>query len=367
MKKVCCLLVAVFCTLLFVPVERAWAAADPQLSADAAVLLDYQSGVVLYSFNATEPLPPASTTKILAGLLSLEVGDGNDTVEIDQYSASTEGTSLYLKAGQKYSLYDITKGALINSGNDAAAAIAVYLAGSEEQFASLMNYKARTIGCWQNCFCNPHGLSQTGHQVSALDLAKITRYALHNKDFRQIVGTRSDRIDELSGDDSIELYNTNRLLGRKEGDLQVVGVKTGTTDEAGQCLVAAAQYHGQILLSVVLGSGDRYTDTLRLFQYGTSSCYYTAARGETPLYQVPVKWGANSTAAVGPAKDIAVFISPRQLPQLDKKITIESELKAPCKKGDPVGRVEISVGNSIINVTELVILEDVDGQFFWMK
>lgn len=367
MKKLRCLLVAVILTLVFLPMERACAAEDPLLSADAAVLLDYQSGAVLYSFNATKPLPPASTTKILAGLLSLEMGDGNQTVEIDSYSASIGGTSLYLKAGQKYSLYDITKGALINSGNDAAAAIAIHMAGSEEQFAALMNYKARTVGCWQNCFCNPHGLSQTGHAVSALDLAKITRYALNNKDFRQIVSTRSGKITELSGEDSIELYNTNRLLGRKEGDLRVIGVKTGTTDEAGQCLVAAAQYNGHILISVVLGSGDRYADTYRLFKYGTSYCYYTAIKGKTPLYQVPVKWGAHSTAAVGPAKDLTILVSPRQLPRLDKKISIKSELRAPCRKGEPVGKIEISLGDSIINVTELVVLEDIDGRFFWIR
>lgn len=367
MKKLRYLLVAVILILVFLPTEGAYAAEDPSLTADAAVLLDYRSGAVLYSFNATKPLPPASTTKILAGLISLEMGDGNETVEIDPYSASIGGTSLYLKAGQKYSFYDITKGALINSGNDAAAAIAIHMAGSEEQFAALMNYKARTIGCWQNCFCNPHGLSQTGHHVSALDLAKIARYALSNKDFRQIVSTRSGKITELSGENSIELFNTNKILGRKEGDLRVIGVKTGTTDEAGQCLVAAARYNDHLMISVVLGSGDRYADTIRLFKYGTSHCYYTAVKGKTPMYQVPVKWGAHSTAAVGPARDLTILVSPRQLPWLDKKISIESELRAPIRKGEAVGKIEIILGNSIINVTELVVLEDVDGRYFWIR
>jgi translation initiation factor IF-2 len=153
----------------------------------------------------------------------------------------------------------------------------------------------------------------------------------------------------------------------KEGDLRVIGVKTGTTDEAGQCLVAAARYNDHLMISVVLGSGDRYADTIRLFKYGTSRCYYTAVKGKTPMYQVPVKWGAHSTAAVGPARDLTILVSPRQLPWLDKKISIESELRAPIRKGEAVGKIEIILGNSIINVTELVVLEDVDGRYFWIR
>jgi D-alanyl-D-alanine carboxypeptidase (penicillin-binding protein 5/6) len=214
-----CLVPAILLILLITPCVRACSAGELSLTADAAVLIDYQTGAVLYSCNATEPLPPASTTKILAAILSLEMGEMKEPVVIDHYSASIEGTSLYLKAGQIFSLYDITKGALINSGNDAAAAIAVHMAGSEEQFAALMNYKAKTVGCRQNCFCNPHGLPQDGHAVSACDLARITRYALNNKDFRRIVGTKSDRIKELSGKSVIDLYNTNRLLGHRDGDL----------------------------------------------------------------------------------------------------------------------------------------------------
>jgi D-alanyl-D-alanine carboxypeptidase (penicillin-binding protein 5/6) len=355
----------IFLILLLTPCGRVCTAGELSLTADAAVLIDYQTGAVLYSYNATEPLPPASTTKILAAILSLEMGEMKEPVVIDYYSASIEGTSLYLKTGQKFSLYDITKGALINSGNDAAAAIAVHMAGSEEQFAALMNYKAKTIGCWQNCFCNPHGLPQDGHTTSAYDLARITRYALHNKDFRQIVGTKSDRIRELSGKGVIDLYNTNRLLGHQNGDLKVIGVKTGTTSEAGECLVAAAKYKNHLLISVVLGSGDRYADTLRLFEYGASDCHHTAVKGKTPLSQVPVKRGTCKAVAVGTERDVSLMISTRQLPLLDKRIYLKPNIKAPCRKGEAVGRIEIRLENNLICTADLVTLQDVPGRSFW--
>lgn len=363
----CCLLLVAFVILLLVSGGTAYAAEEFSLTADAAVLLDYQSGVLLYSYNATKPLPPASTTKILAGLLSLEMGDMKEPVVIDSYSASIEGTSLYLKAGQRFSLYDITKGALINSGNDAAAAIAIHMAGSEEQFAALMNYKAKTVGCWQNSFCNPHGLPQDGHAVSAYELARITRYALKNKDFRQIVGTKSDQVKELSGKDVISLYNTNRLLGHKDGDLEVIGVKTGTTSEAGECLVAAAKNKGHLLISVILGSGDRYTDTLRLFEYGAQYCHQTVFKGKTSLFQVEVKRGSRTKVPVGPARDISFLVPPRQLPQVEKRVFLKPYIKAPCRKGEHVGRIEIRLENNLICVTELVTLQDVSRRSFWTK
>ena len=360
-----CLVPAILLILLINPCVSACSAGELSLTADAAVLIDYQTGAVLYSCNATEPLPPASTTKILAAIISLEMGEMKEPVVIDHYSASIEGTSLYLKAGQIFSLYDITKGALINSGNDAAAVIAVHIAGSEEQFAALMNYKAKTVSCWQNCFCNPHGLPQDGHAVSACDLARITRYALNNKDFRRIVGTKSDRIKELSGKSVIDLYNTNRLLGHRDGNLEVIGVKTGTTSEAGECLVAAAKHKNHLLISVVLGSGDRYADTLQLFEYGASNCHYTAVKGKTPLSQVPVKRGTCKAVAVGTEKDVTLMISPRQLPLLDKRVYLKPNIKAPCRKGEAAGRIEIRLENNLICTADLVTLQDVPGRSFW--
>ncbi len=362
----CCILIS-FLIFFFSTSDKACAAEGAlPLTADAAVLIDYQTGTVLYGSNATRPLPPASTTKILASLLSLEIGDGKDTVIIDKYTASVEGTSIYLKSGQILSLRDLTKGALINSGNDAATAIAIHLAGNEQQFASLMNYKAKTVGCWQSRYYNPHGLPQVGHAVSAYDMARITRYALKNKNFRCIVSTRSDRIRDASGK-VIKLYNTNRLLGHRERGIEVVGVKTGTTSEAGECLVAAANVKGQLLISVVLGSSNRYADTLRLFEFGAKECHSVQIRRKTPCFQVPVWRGSQSEVAVGPEEDISVVVPTNQLPLLEKRVYLKPYLRAPCAKGSRVGRMEIVLGNNLLYSTELITLQDISKRCFSIK
>lgn len=345
--------------------RTAWADKDLQLTADAAVLLDYNTGAVLYSYNATKPLPPASTTKIMTGLLSLEMGNEKEHVVVDEYSAMMEGTSIYLKAGQVLTLEDLTKGALINSGNDAASAIAVHLAGNEELFGDLMTYKAKTIGCFKTRFYNSHGLPQEGHAISAYDLAVIARYALQNQDFRRIVGTKSGSARDIAGGDTFPLYNTNRLLGHKDGGMEIIGVKTGTTSEAGECLVAAAKYKGSILISVILGSSARYDDTLKLFNYGRNSCRCIDINKGTSLFQVPVWKGSASSLAVGPLEGISFMISPTQMPLLEKKVYLEPYIKAPCGKGDRVGRMEIKLGNQLLYSSELIALEDVKRVFWW--
>ncbi|HHY39662.1 MAG TPA: D-alanyl-D-alanine carboxypeptidase [Syntrophaceticus sp.] len=366
----CFLLLTVFLSVLLLTNHlrfgTAWADEQINLTANAAVLMDYSTGAVLYSYNATKPLPPASTTKIMTGLLSLELGDGEERVVIDEYSAMMEGTSLYLKAGQILTLEDLTKGALINSGNDAASAIAVHMAGSEQLFGDLMTFKARTIGCSSRSrFYNPHGLPQEGHAISAYDLAVITRYAMQNKDFRRIVGTKSGSVRDLSEGEVFPLYNTNRLLGYKKNGLEIIGVKTGTTDEAGECLVAAAKYKGSLLISVVLGSSARYEDTLKLFEYACNNCCCIDLKKGTPIFQIPVWRGSASSLAVGPCSDISLMISPRQMPQLERRVYLKPYVKAPCSKGDRVGKMEIMLGNQLLYSVELMALEDVKRVFWW--
>lgn len=366
----CFLLLTVFLTVVLLTNHlrsgTAWADEQLDLTANAAVLMDYSTGAVLYSHNATQPLPPASTTKIMTGLLSLEMGDGKERVVIDEYSASMEGTSLYLKAGQILTLEDLTKGALINSGNDAASAIAIHMAGSEQLFGDLMTFKARTLGCSSlSRFYNPHGLPQEGHAISAYDLAVIARYAMQNKDFRRIVGTKSGSVKDLSEGEVFPLYNTNMLLGYKKDGLEIIGVKTGTTDEAGECLVAAAKYKGNILISVVLGSSARYEDTLKLFAYGRNNCYCINLKKRTPIRQVPVWRGSASSVAVGPSRDISFMVSPSQLPLLERRVYLKPYVKAPCSKGNRVGKMEIMLGNQLLYSVDLVALENVKRVFWW--
>lgn len=329
------------------------------LSARAAVLIDGHTGLVLYGYNATRPLPPASTTKVLTGILGLELGSISEPVHVDYRSAGIEGTTIYLQGGDVYRLCDLIKGALISSGNDSASAIAIHLAGDEKKFSALMNYKAQTLGCLASRFGNPHGLPQTGHLTTSYDLAVITRYSMQNGLFRSIVGTKSGRIRERSKGEVIPLYNTNRLLGHEEMGWRITGVKTGTTSEAGQCLIAAAEKNDQMLISVVLGSSDRYADTLRVLEYGIKHCHPVLVRRREPLREVPVWRGSRMTVAVAPEKDISLLIPPRLLPFLEKRIYLEPYLKAPCARGRKVGRMEILLGNKVLFQTDLVTLNNV--------
>ncbi|MGB9792097.1 MAG: D-alanyl-D-alanine carboxypeptidase family protein, partial [Thermacetogeniaceae bacterium] len=198
----------------------------PQLTAEAAILIDGTTGHVLYSLNADRKMHPASTTKILSALLGLELGNKKDVVHVSPNAAYKEGTTLYLYPGDELHLFDIIKGALINSGNDAATAIAEHLGGREDIFSSLMTYKAKTLGAYRSEFRNPHGLTDPEHLATAYDLALIARYALQNKDFRKIVSTKETTIFETKSGKPIPLNNTNRLLNNCE--YPVIGVKTGT-------------------------------------------------------------------------------------------------------------------------------------------
>lgn len=333
----------------------------PRLSAEAAVLIDGLTGHVLYSQNADREMHPASTTKILTALLGLELGKKKDVVTISRYAAYTEGTSLYLNPGDRLCLFDLIRGALINSGNDAATAIAEYIGGNEEFFSSLMTYKAKTLGAYRSRFRNPHGLTDFKHIATAYDLALMTRYALKNKDFRQIVRTKDMIIHEIKTGEPIPLSNTNRLLYNR--GMRVIGVKTGTTAAAGQCLIAAAEKKGRVLISVVLNSSDRYNDTLELFNYGFNRCrWYKVARQQDPILSVPVSNGRIAKVKVGTIKDKEIAVKSGELNFIEKRYIINPDLKAPLAKGTNVGKIEVYLGDHLLYNCSLITLEAVKAK-----
>ncbi len=330
----------------------------PRLSAEAAVLIDCLTGHVLYSLNADRGMHPASTTKILTALLGLELGKKTDVVSISRYAAYTEGTSLYLNPGDRLYLLDLIRGALINSGNDAATAIAEYLGGNEELFSSLMTYKAKILGAYRSQFRNPHGLTDFKHIATAYDLALMTRYALKNKDLRQIVRTKDMIIHEIKTGEPIPLSNTNRLLYNR--DIHVIGVKTGTTAAAGQCLIAAAEKKGRVLISVVLNSSDRYNDTLELFNYGFNQClWYKVAKQQDPVLTVPVSDGQIARVKVGTKEDGEIAVNIGELNSIEKRYIINPNLRAPLAKGTNVGKIEVYLGDHLLYNCSLVTLETV--------
>jgi len=329
----------------------------PRVSAEAAVLMDYQTGRVLYGYQASKELPPASTTKIITALLGLEMGQTGEVVTVSPYAAGTEGTSLGLQQGLTFDLHDLIEGALVNSGNDAAVAIGEHLAGNENLFASLMTCKALTIGAVRSNFMNPNGLDNPEHYCTAYDLALITRYALNNPLFRQFVQTREDVIYESRTHAPVHLNNTNRLLWNTENrEFRVIGVKTGTTSSAGQCLVAAADQHGQVLVAVVLGSDDRYADIMNLLRYGYDQCRWYKLPKDQGMLSLAVEKGNRQSITVAPAENICFAVAPQDEFLLSKRVEVQGITRAPVPAGALVGRVGFYLGDHLIFETGLKTL-----------
>lgn len=236
----------------------------PSVSAKGAVLIDAGDGRVLYERNAHLRLPMASTTKIMTAIVAIEAGNLDETVKISQDAVGVEGSSIYLTEGESLSLRELLYAVMLASANDAAAAVAIHIGGSVEGFAELMNQKAVELGCSDTHFCNPHGLDAKEHYTSALDLARITAYALKNETFAKIASTVKQEITGVS-ETKRYLVNHNRLLREYDGS---IGVKTGFTKTSGRCLVSAAERNGLMLVAVTLSDPNDWRDHKNLLDYG---------------------------------------------------------------------------------------------------
>lgn len=237
----------------------------PKVTAEAAVLLDYQSGEILYSKNAYDSRPPASLTKVMTAILAIErQRDLNQVATVSAQAAATGESRLNLYAGEQITLENLLYGALLKSGNDACVAIAETVAEDEDDFIWRMNLKALLLGCTATTFQNTNGLPNEAHLSCAYDLAVITRYALQNETFCQIVAMPYATVHWV-GSRQVKIKNTNRLLQFYPG---AIGVKTGTTDAAGQCLIASARRDDRCLIAVVLKSQNRFLDASNLLDYG---------------------------------------------------------------------------------------------------
>ncbi|MDX9871366.1 MAG: D-alanyl-D-alanine carboxypeptidase family protein [Clostridia bacterium] len=259
-KLITALLIFLFFAVL---PPAAWAL--PDIRAKSAVVIDAVTGLVVYGKNPETVLPPASTTKIMSALLAIEYADLDRRVTVSANAAQTGESSLNLKKGETITVRNLLYGALLKSGNDACVAMAEAVAPSEEEFVNLMNLKALAIGAAHTRFLNTNGLPQSGHAATAYDLALIARYALHNDIFAEIVGTREYAIRWDDGKRVSYLKNTNKLLWNY---MYATGVKTGTTDLAGQCLVASAHKEQRDLIAVVLNSPNRFGEAQKLLEYG---------------------------------------------------------------------------------------------------
>lgn len=343
----------------------AQAAGKPNLSAQAAILMDFTTGKILYQKNSSLHKAPASTTKIMTALVALERGKLNQEIVVSSRASRAEGSSVYLSRGEKHSLENMLYGILLSSGNDAAIAVAESLAGSEDEFARWMTEKAKEIGADSTVFKNSSGLPQKGHYSTARDLALITRYALNNPIFSAMVGTKQKQLEWPNRNGNRQIVNHNKLLWRYE---YADGVKTGYTREAGPCLVASATRNGHRLIAVVLNSSNMYRDTQSLFDYGFRN--YQLITFFSPLEQVArvtVDAGLEPQVSVLPGRPLTLLLPRGTESELRVNLELPQGLKAPVGRLQPVGELQVQWRDRLIEKVPVVAAVEVPKKNLWQR
>ena len=332
------------------------------LAADAAsaILMEAKTGRVLYEQNAHQALPMASTTKVMTALLALEMGDLNEIVATGKNAFGVPGTSIYLEMGEQLTLEQMLYGLMLSSGNDAAVAIAEHLSGTVSDFCALMTRRAEEIGCENTIFSTPHGLPAQNHHTTAWDLALITREALKNPVFREIVSTQRATLPWAGHEYDRVLTNKNKLLSAYPG---AIGVKTGYTKAAGRCLVFAAERDGLCLIGVVLNCPDWFNEASALLDRGFENWQMvTMMEKDEIIRQIPVEDGVRESVQIRAAADIAAPVGIHSWPDLI--LDLPESLPAGVEKGDVVGTASLKDGGEIIAVIPLYAGESVPESTF---
>ena len=309
-KKVLAVLLA---AILALPLFSLSAAAEPirsvtppSVSAASAILTDAEHGLVLFEKDADRRLPMASTTKIMTALTALANAEADRVIRVPREAVGVEGSSVYLAEGEELTLCDLLYALLLQSANDAAAAIAIGIGGSITGFADLMNAEAEKLGLTDTHFRNPHGLDDGEHYTTARELATVTRAALAVPLIRKIAGTVKATIPQGDDPDARLLVNHNRLLRSYSG---AIGVKTGFTKKSGRCLVSAAERNGVTLIAVTLNAPDDWRDHTAMLDYGFTR-YRTVALCTTgdSAYELPVTGGTVDSVTLRCAADLTVAL-----------------------------------------------------------
>lgn len=323
----------------------------PDVKALGAVLIDAESGRVLWEKNGYEPLANASTTKIMTCALALESGMLDDTVIVSANASCQPKVRMGLSNGEEIKLNDLLYALMLQSSNDAAVAIAEHIGGSVEEFCAMMNKKAVELGAADTNFETPNGLDAEEHHSTAYDMALITRYALGIDGFKELIATKSISIE--SNKCTYSIVNKNRLLSEYEG---AIGVKTGFTGKAGHCFVGAAESDGMTLISVVLGSGwgtagrqRKWIDTKNMLNYGFQKYDYfdICIKGDY-IDTIPVNNSYGESIRVCTANDIKLPLSQAEREALYAEVKLPDKLDAPVKEGDEVGRILFKIDSDMV-------------------
>lgn len=337
-----------FCIFLFLPFFTSHAYAV-DCSAEAACLIVGETGEIIFEKNAYEKLPMASTTKIMTALLALEKSSPDDIVTVSANAAAQEGSSVYLEKGDKIRMEDLIYALMLNSGNDAAMAVAEYISGTAEAFAEDMTSLAGEIGAENTVFKNPSGLYEDGHHTTAYDLAAITSYALNNPHFRQIVSTPQKEA-AINNADKIYLKNHNKLLTMYNG---AIGVKTGYTKKCGRCLVSAAERNGICLICVTLNDPDDWNDHISMLDYGFADSKYIKVLSREKVFKTAQTADKREIGCYS-AEDITIPVYSDTPPDAKIITHLCDNLKAPIKRGEKIGTAELMIGSKFIKSFDIL-------------
>lgn len=320
------------------------------ISAKSFALVEGETGRLIYGQNIHTRLPMASTTKIMTGLLACESGRLDDTFTVPASAAGTEGSSMYLTAGERLTLRELTYGLLLVSGNDAANAIACCLDGSVEHFAERMNTRARELGLVDTHYMNPSGLDGSAHYTTALDLARLAAAAMKNGDFAQIVGTYKKQVPGNGAPNGRTLVNHNELLKTYDG---AVGVKTGFTKKSGRCLVSCAKRNGVTLVAATLSGHDDWNDHMALLNYGFGVMKRVRLLESRPDIPVPVAGGLSAEVPCRYDSTLEVSLQSVELPRVVMHILLPPFVYAPVAEGQKVGEIVFTLSGAPIAQTDL--------------
>ena len=358
-KFILCLMASIICLSIVLPVRTFADNNNLDINAESAILIDGDTGKVLYEKSAYEKREPASTTKIMTALLTLEHCKLDDvaTVTSEAITSVPSGySSDLLKMGEELSIKDLLYALLLPSSNEAANVLAIHVAGSIDSFASMMNTKAVELGCKNTHFLNPNGVHDDDHYTTAYDLAIIAREAMKNDTFKQIVSTASYTLPSTNKYSRIDrnLITTNDLIKKQSKNYYeyAIGIKTGSTTPAKNCLVASATKDGKTLISVVLKAStdnDRYNDTKTLFNYGFDNfSKKDIVKTGDIVKTIDVK---NATSATKNLNLVAesgintIVTNDKLNDTIEPEITLNEHLQAPIKKDDIVGTAKYTVDN----------------------
>lgn len=317
--------------VLTLPAPAVSGAEVPAVTAKGAVLMEAGAGRILWSRNGEERLPMASTTKIMTALLTLEQPGLDEMFTVNAQAIRVEGTSMGLTEGSQATLRTLAAGMLLASGNDAANAAAVRVAGTQADFVMMMNRRAAQLGMKDTNFETPSGLDGQSHYSTAADMALLARAALENPDFRSLCSQTSLKLCYGNPPYDRWLANHNRLLKEYPG---CIGLKTGFTKKAGRCLVSAAEREGVTLICVTLSDPNDWRDHTALLDWGFSRVRRTELPGP---WTVAVTGGEGESVTVSPGESPAVCVLEEELPRITWSVELPPFLYAPVEPGQPVG------------------------------